>query len=594
MKREMIVEQGSSTLSAIRFEIPPAPLRVLQKQKRTSPLRRLGSRDPLNLNAFWIPACAGMTVLYLLQQADFEKGSQGDFDKASGTIDIKKRYFQKFLTLFIFILLCHPFPLMAQNDTDSDSASTETTQDQDAREHEAAEMKANELLASSDLPEGTKKVSLTQALQLAQKRNLTLKQMNLEFEKADARLHQARALLLPVAQAEVRYIMADHADEMNMAEGMQGLLDELGQMLSGIPGYTPPADGGAAGSENVVINPRHTVNGSVTVSVPLVNLSNWRNYHLARSGNQLTALSVEEVRQNVLYGTAQAYFMALMSTTLVDLFKEQIVASRAHLRVAEEKFYAGTGLRIDMLRAGIDFEQAEEDLLNARVSLAAACDALGILTGENGMIAPLTVDALVTPDTADATLESKALEHRVDLQLKRKSTIVSDEQVKAAVAALFPSLSLAWQGSYQFTEPSGFGSTDRSRWNLVLALSIPLFNSYTNAKIDESRAVKRQYELEIENLEQSVGQQVRQAKREHETALTNVRGARRRVKLAQESLQLAEAAYAAGAGTSLDVTDARRMYLQAGVNLATTELKTQLTLLALLKSIGEKPANLVK
>ena len=58
MKREMIVEQGSSTLSAIRFEIPPAPLRVLQKQKRTSPLRRLGSRDPLNLNAFWIPAAA--------------------------------------------------------------------------------------------------------------------------------------------------------------------------------------------------------------------------------------------------------------------------------------------------------------------------------------------------------------------------------------------------------------------------------------------------------------------------------------------------------------------------------------------------------
>ena len=491
--------------------------------------------------------------------------------------------------LFLSILLCVTAGnAAAQTEAEADSKAAleaesravaegelaaESKAELEANEHEAAILKADELLAASDLPKGTKSVTLAEALRLARKRNLTLKQMELEFEKADARLRMARALLLPVAQAELQYILADHPDEVDMTEGMP-------------EGMELPGD------STIVVNPRNTVKGSITVSQPLVNISSWRNYKLAKSSNQLTGLTVEEVRRVVLFGTAQAYFSALMSQTLVELYKEQIVATRVHLRVAKEKYLAGSGLRIDMLRAGIDFEQAGEDLLNARVSLAAACDALGVLTGQNGMLAPTTAVSLQTPD-ADATLEKEAAKQRVDLTLKREYAIIAQKQVDAALAELFPSLSLAWQGTYQFTEPPGFGSTDRSRWNVVLSLSIPLFNYYTLSKIRESKVLRRQSELEIEVLEQNIGQEVRQAKREHETALANVRGASRRVRLAEESLQLAEAAYAAGAGTSLDVTDARRMYLQAEVNLAATALKTQLTLLTLLQSIGEKPSRLV-
>ena len=476
-------------------------------------------------------------------------------------------------------LLLHGGALAAQTSTATDSgadtAVSESVQERDAREHDAAEAKAVELLAAPDLPVGTKTVSLSESLRLAQKRNLTVKQMALEFDKADARLRQARALLLPVAQAELKYIMADHADKVNLGAG-----------------FTPPGTA-APPSSTVVINPRNNVNGSVSVSIPVVNLSNWRNYQLAKSGNALTPLTVEEARQNVLYATAQAYFAALMSRTLVDLYKEQIVATRVHLHVAEEKFYAGSGLRIDMLRAGIDFEQAEEDLLNARLSLAASCDALGMLAGENGMLAPSTADALQAPEMTDASLEKQAMAQRVDVSLNRKNVEISNEQVKAALAALFPSLNLAWQGTYQFTNPSGFGSTDRSRWNVMLSLSIPLFNAYTYAKISENKAIRRQSEIALDALTQNVGQEVRQARREYETALANVRGSERKVRLAKESLQLAEDAYDAGAGTSLDVTDARRMYLQAEVNLAATELKTQLALLTLLKDIGEKPAHMM-
>ena len=431
---------------------------------------------------------------------------------------------------------------------------------------EAATAKAEELMASPDLPKGTKTVSLKQALRLTQKRNLSLKQIRIELEKADAKLWQARGYLMPIVQAEAQYVMADHNVEMNFG----GVTREL--------------------------SPKHSASGSLTATIPLVNVGLWKSIRLAEKGTDVADLSIEEARRGILYGTAKAYYSALLSQTLVTLYKDQITATQAHLRVAEQKFLIGSGLRIDVLRAGIDFEQAEEDLLNARLSLASACDALGVLTGVDGILSPETVAALsaISSDAADETLVDDASRERLDMQIAEIQAQLASDKVDSVVASLFPTLNLTWQGTLQMTEPVGFGASDRTRWNLILGLTIPLFNYNTYATIRENKAARKQAELSIEVLAQNIGQEVRLAHREYQTAQTNVKGAARRVKLASESLELAEAAYTAGAGTSLDVTDARRIYLQAEVNLATTELKTQLSLLQLLQSIGKNPSTLMR
>ena len=123
---------------------------------------------------------------------------------------------------------------------------------------------------------------------------------------------------------------------------------------------------------------------------------------------------------------------------------------------------------------------------------------------------------------------------------------------------------------------------------------MPIFKYPGYGKIAEDKAAHRQAELAVEVLSRDLGQEIRQARREYQTALINMKSAKGQAILAKESLDLAEVAYAAGAGTSLDVTDARRMYLQSEVNLATTELNTQLTLLTLFKRIGEKPMEMFR
>ena len=451
---------------------------------------------------------------------------------------------------------------MAASGLLAEPLAAETVSERDPKK-DGARIEA--LLAKEDLPGVTREISLVEALELTDSRNLTLAVIRTELKAAEIKIKQAWAAMMPVAQGHIQYVRADHADTVSMG------------------GLT----GGPGGS--IEINPANTVTGGISVNLPLVNANLWKGLEMAKTGAELAALTVEEQRRTVLFGTAQAYYTALMSRSLVSLYKEQIRATVHHVTVAEKKLAAGSGLRIDVLRAGIELEKAEKALSNAKLTLATACDALGTLTGLDTLVLPKSEERLSFSATNENALTQKAEKSRVDLDLQRKNLKLAEQQIDAAWFKLLPSLSLAWQGTYKFTSPGDMGDTDRSRWNLMLNLTVPLFNCSDIVRISEGKVAQRKAALQLESLTQDIGQNVRQAYREYQTALTDVESAKRQFVLAEESLKLSEAAFAAGAGTSLEVTDASRTQIEAGVNVLTSELKSQLALLNLLQIIGAEP-----
>ena len=422
------------------------------------------------------------------------------------------------------------------------------------------------LLSEADLPGITKEVSLREALEMADSRNLSLVELRMELEKADVRLKQAWGLMVPTVQAEMNYIRSDHADKISMG------------------GLT-----GAGGGSTIVVNPADTLTGGISASMPLVNANIWKGIQISKESTEVSKLTVEDYRRGILFGTGKAFYTALMTRSMVEVYKEQIRATAHHLDVAEKKFAAGSGLRIDVLRAGIELERAEKSLSNAKLSLATACDALGVLTGLDTLVMPKDTNRLSLQELDETAMVQDALTHRLDLIVKKKQRDLAEDKIDSAWMVLLPTLSLAWQGTYKFSELGAMGDADRSRWNLILNLTVPLFNYNDYHGITESRIEKRQAEAQIETLSQTIGQEVRQAHREYQTALTDVENATRQVDLATESLKLAETGFEIGVGTSLEVTDARRTHIEAKLNLMTSKLQTQLALINLLQSLGKDP-----
>jgi outer membrane protein TolC len=150
-----------------------------------------------------------------------------------------------------------------------------------------------------------------------------------------------------------------------------------------------------------------------------------------------------------------------------------------------------------------------------------------------------------------------------------------------------PVISSAWSGSYQFTDPGDLGSDDRSRMIAMFSLTVPIYDHFRYGELHSRRALVKKSELEIDNAELGITMEVRKARRDYMAALASAEAARTQADLSKEALSLTEAAYNAGTGNSLDVTDARRTALQSDVNYATRRLEAQTALLRLIYSIGE-------
>jgi outer membrane protein TolC len=412
-------------------------------------------------------------------------------------------------------------------------------------------------------------MTLEQALARTDGRNPGLAAARIEIEKAEAQLKQAYGLVLPAAQASMQLMHRDHADTVNFTDSLPEEMIPEGM-----------------GTGDMVVMPQQDLKGSIGVAMPIVNVQNWLTIGSAKQGVRVAEASIEDARQQILLGVAIAYHVARQVGNLIALQEQQVRSAAHHLQIARARFAVGTGLRIDVIRAETDLEQARQELLKAHLGYDNARDALGTLTGAGGLPLPVDPPQLNAPDGDDDELVSQALAERSSIRAKREMVELMDRQLDAAWMQLLPTLDAAWGLDYQFTEPGELGSTDRSRWALIFTLTVPIYNHYRYGDLDHKRASLRQAMLQQEDAEQNLSQQVRQLRRDYLTALSSVEIAENQARLAAEALTLVEAAYEVGTGASLDVTDARRTKSAADVNLVTQRLQAQIGLLNLLSAVG--------
>ncbi|MBN2716114.1 MAG: TolC family protein [Deltaproteobacteria bacterium] len=400
-------------------------------------------------------------------------------------------------------------------------------------------------------------MTLKEALAATDQRNTSLQAMRLELERAQIQISATWAGLLPHASAQLQYTHADHDDTADM------------------------------GGASIVTRRQDDLSGNLTASISLVNLQAWRNVGIARQAKELTRFNVEEMRREMLLATSQAYYLAEVSHSLVDMYAEQVHSAKEQLDVAQKKVHAGAGLRLDEIRAENDLADAIQEYEDALLSLDTSRDTLATLTGTDGLPLPKASPDLLSPSGDAKGMIDAAKGQRPDLAAKKAAIELAEKQVASARSAFVPTLSAGWQGSYQITEPADMGDTDRSRWSTFLTLDIPLFNGSNIITTQNAKVDLRQATIEEEDAKREESKEIRQGYREYLSAVNQVHNSQRKVVLAREGLKLAATAYKAGSGSSLDVTEARRSVVTAEVSLATARLQSKVSLAALYNALGK-------
>ena len=441
--------------------------------------------------------------------------------------------------------------------------------------------------AVGELPEVTPGhgITLSEAVRMAGERNQTVEIMRAQVEQSQWSTAAAWAIVMPMAEASMAYTHFDH--ETAVEFDMSAFYDALG--------ITPPESSG----EPTVIQRQDSLSGQIQISLSIINVQGWFSIAAAKTGHELTKLTLEQVREQILSGTVQAFLAAMMSRSVIDFQLTQVAASAHHLDFAIKKFNSGSGLKIDVVRARTDLIKAKKELVNAHLAYESARDALGLLTGVGGLPIPSGEPSLqsVVRDPSSVNdlnaLIDGALDKRWDVKLQDAGLKLAKDSFTATWGGYLPTLVGGWMGSYQFTEPASFGSDDRSRWNLFLSLNVPIFQFNKIADIKKSRMGVKIAEMKIDDTRDNVSKEVRESFRQYRTALANQEISKQQVELAREAYGLVEAAYMAGAGSSLEVTDALSALTAAEVGLLTASLRVQIAMVNLHVALGGSVEELV-
>lgn len=287
----------------------------------------------------------------------------------------------------------------------------------------------------------------------------------------------------------------------------------------------------------------------------------------------------ERARQTLLYDVVQGFLQVVLDSQLITIEMENLAAERVVLERVTA--YTGAGKRAvsDLYAEQAIVAQAELRLLNAQHAYELDKARLaGLLQldphGEYTFVSP-------SVDTSGGNLRSysyeelvrNVLDGRADVAAQRARVAAAEEGIKVSRAGYWPTVSLNASAGTSYSsqnETSDFGDqlfTTNPNASVGLSITLPIFDRrQTRSAVERALIVRDNELLALEQLEQQISLELRQAYLEYETASKQLAVADRQLIAATEALKAHEERYRVGVSTLVELAQARAAYLQAKSN----------------------------
>jgi outer membrane protein TolC len=402
-------------------------------------------------------------------------------------------------------------------------------------------------------------ITLEQALKLAAERNLDLKATRAQLKQADEISVQAWSSYLPQVTGSGTYTRNQ-------------------------PSAVLPAGTFGEGSPEVTLVAKDQIAGQVEANQVIFSPALAFGIRAATKAEDFSRLTIENVRRDIIFGVAQAYYGVAALKEAVEVSERLLEIAQRQEKDARIRYQAGAIAKVGLLRAEIDRARAEQDLRRAKNSYESARIGLATLLDR-----PVDFEVAAPPEPRLpeplGELEQVALRERLDLQAARRNVESQRASRNATYGRYFPNV--AAFGRYQVQNAAGFTGQDYS-WAFGLGLSWTLLDGglrESQVRVGTARIVEA--EASADSLEARVSAQVRQSILDLESARANAAKAKEQRDLAAENQRLVDVSYRAGAATAVEQADATAQLRNAEIAVTTESLSAQLAAVRLLQVAGE-------
>jgi outer membrane protein TolC len=293
--------------------------------------------------------------------------------------------------------------------------------------------------------------------------------------------------------------------------------------------------------------------------------------NVARHFRSAARSQLEEAEAEIVLQVRGAYLTAALAQRLYRIAVESRRVAREHLEQVESFFQAGTASEFDLLRARVDLENRDPVVIQAENGATLALLELKRLVNIPAH-RPVRLTTAMEPTITDVD-ESRlrrAILERPALSAAKEAVAMRKEAVKIARGDRLPSVALqgtmGFQGFPDNALPPGFDQW-RKDWSVALTLSVPIFDGFrTRGQVDQAKAELNVARLEESQLREALELELEAALAEYRNVRAQIRARRQTVVLAERTLELADARFANGLSTQLEVSDAALLLDQARVN----------------------------
>jgi len=365
-------------------------------------------------------------------------------------------------------------------------------------------------------------------------------------------------------------------------------------------GYLPRVDAGVRGGGNTerstflfrqsqfVVNSAHAeARGG----------AHWTVYDFGHTGNAVDAADAahtaaergrDATRAAVTRHAAELYVSVLFDEQLV-LSKRTAVKHRTRfLAVAKGLVSQGVRPALDEARAKVNLDSAKHDLTAAEARLGLDRARLAVLVGMEPERLPSLAPAALPGAEEDGVRAANASEKRPEVGEAVATVESHDQRVDSAWAAHLPRVEVDVAGSYRLTQ---YDYADqllpRAEASGMLSITVPLFDSSINARVDVAKADLAAARAREEATRRHVRLEAYEAALQLKSARALKARARELSNTASSTLAVVDARYQQGLATSLELVDAEQTDLEAREALLTAELRLQLATVQVLAATGK-------
>ena len=368
---------------------------------------------------------------------------------------------------------------------------------------------------------------------------------------------------------------------------LQALLPEVDASLKeSVMQSDLPAEGLRIKGFPAIIGPFGFTDLRASLTWSLVDVASLRNYLAARHNFAAAQLSADDAKELVILTVGNAYLLALADETRIASVDAQVATAKISLDQAAARHQAGTAPLLDELRARVDYQSLQQQLIVSKNAYEkdklALARAIGLPLAQSFTLADKAPYAAFEQMNVDEAIRQAHL-NRKDLAALSEQAKAGEEQRKAATADRLPTLT--FNGDY-----GDIGvnlATSHGTGNAAGTLSAPLFKEYgLRGEAQQAQAQLDTQRAKLSDAQAQVDADVRDALLDIAAAQKLVEVARSSVELANEVLSEAQQRYANGVSDNLAVSQAEQSVAQANDQYVSSLYRHNVAKLSLARALG--------